>query len=583
MIENMKKIYSKEQNIQILISLLKQHNIKKVIINPGTTNISFAASVQSDDFFEVYSCVDERSAAYMACGLAEKSNEPVVLTCTGATASRNYMPGLTEAFYSKLPIIAITATQHLGRVGQNVPQVIDRSVPLNDIVKKSIQLPSVYSEEDRWACNLKVNDILLECRRDGGGPVHINMVTTYSNEFIEGEIPTQKIISRYTTMDKLPEINSSYKKVAVFVGNHRVMSSELTNAIDEFCEKYNALVLCDHTSNYNGKYKVLGNLVCCQESKTSQNQNIDLLIDIGNISGSYMKFNAKEVWRVNLDGEIRDTYKKLTKVFEMEELFFFLAYNKMSDPKEMTYYYEFVEEDNKLREKVNGLDLPFSNLWIAQNVITKLNDNDNVHLAILNTLRSWNYFKTDKNIKFYSNTGGFGIDGIISSAIGCSLCTDELVYCFIGDLAFFYDLNSLGNKNIKNNLRILLINNGCGIEFHNYNHRAANVANANNLSLEYFAADGHYGNKSPELVKSFAENLGFKYLSAKNKEEFNDNLNAYLNRDSDKPIIFEIFTNVDEESNALKQINNLEVSAKSVVKNIIGEKGIKLAKKILKK
>ena len=42
-----------------------------------------------------------------------------------------------------------------------------------------------------------------------------------------------------------------------------------------------------------------------------------------NVTGSYMKFNAKEVWRVNLDGEIRDTYKKLTKVFEMEELFFF--------------------------------------------------------------------------------------------------------------------------------------------------------------------------------------------------------------------------------------------------------------------
>lgn len=579
----MKKIYSNEENIQILISLLKQHNIKKVIINPGTTNISFAASVQSDDFFEIYSCVDERSAAYMACGLAEESGEPVVLTCTGATASRNYIPALTEAFYSKLPIIAITATQHLGRVGQNVAQVIDRSKQLNDIVKKSIQLPSVYSDEDRWACNLSVNDVLLECKRNGGGPVHINMVTTYSNSFSEGEIPNQRIINRYKLGDQLPSIFSRFKKVAIFIGNHKVMPNELVNEIERFCEKYNAIVLCDHTSNYNGKYKILGSLVCNQNGTISPNQNMDLLIDIGNISGAYMNFNANEVWRVNSDGEIRDTYKKLTCIFEMEELNFFLEYNKKSETKVTSYYENFIEEDNKLREKVKNLDLPFSNLWIASNMINRLDDNDIVHLAILNTLRSWNYFNTEKNIKFYSNTGGFGIDGIMSTAIGTSLCTDKLVYCFIGDLAFFYDLNSIGNKNIKNNLRILLINNGCGTEFHNYNHRAVSVSNANNLSLEYFAADGHFGNKSNNLVKHIAEDLGFKYISAQNKDEFNQNVNIYVDKKLDKPIIFEVFTNPEDESNALKQINNLEVSVKNVVKKIIGDKSINIAKKMLGK
>lgn len=126
--------YSSEQNVQILIYLLKQHNIRKVIASPGTTNINFVASVQFDKYFQVYSCVDERSAAYMACGMAEESGEPVVLTCTGATASRNYVPGLTEAYYRKLPVLAITSTQHPGRVGQNVPQVIDRSTRMKDLV-----------------------------------------------------------------------------------------------------------------------------------------------------------------------------------------------------------------------------------------------------------------------------------------------------------------------------------------------------------------------------------------------------------------------------------------------------------------
>ena len=60
--------------------------------------------------------VDERSAAYIACGLSEESGEAVALTCTGATASRNYLSGLTEAYYRKLPILAITSTQHVGRI-----------------------------------------------------------------------------------------------------------------------------------------------------------------------------------------------------------------------------------------------------------------------------------------------------------------------------------------------------------------------------------------------------------------------------------------------------------------------------------
>lgn len=63
----------------------------------------------------------------MACGMAEEAEEPVAICCTGATASRNYLPGLTEAFYRKLPVLAITATRRTSLIGHNVDQVIDRS------------------------------------------------------------------------------------------------------------------------------------------------------------------------------------------------------------------------------------------------------------------------------------------------------------------------------------------------------------------------------------------------------------------------------------------------------------------------
>lgn len=112
--------YTSERNNQIVIKLLKYHKIKKMVISPGATNVSLVASIQNDPFFELYSCVDERSAAYLACGLAEESGEAVALSCTGATASRNYFPGLTEAYYRKLPILAITSTMPIDRIGHNI-------------------------------------------------------------------------------------------------------------------------------------------------------------------------------------------------------------------------------------------------------------------------------------------------------------------------------------------------------------------------------------------------------------------------------------------------------------------------------
>ena len=113
----MKNFYNDAEHIQILIALMKAHKIKRIVVSPGATNICLVASLQNDPYFEMYSSVDERSAAYIACGLAAETGEPVALSCTGATASRNYIPGLTEAFYRKLPILAITATQKIEKIG----------------------------------------------------------------------------------------------------------------------------------------------------------------------------------------------------------------------------------------------------------------------------------------------------------------------------------------------------------------------------------------------------------------------------------------------------------------------------------
>ena len=162
----MSTYYTDEVNVQTLIALMKHHGVRRVVASPGTTNITFVASIQQDPFFKVYSSVNERSAAYIACGMAAETGESVALSCTGATASRNYLSGLTEAYYRKLPVLAVTATQHLGRIGHMVPQVIDRTSKLNDACRMSVQCLSVHDDDDRWACEASLNRALLELTRD---------------------------------------------------------------------------------------------------------------------------------------------------------------------------------------------------------------------------------------------------------------------------------------------------------------------------------------------------------------------------------------------------------------------------------
>lgn len=560
--------YTDEKNIQMLIYLLKENNIKKIIANPGTMNISFVISVQSDPFFEVYSCVDERSACYMACGLAKESNEPVVITCTGATASRNYMSAITEAFYRKIPILAVTCTPSLANIGQNIPQMIDRTKELSDTYKLSVFIPTIRDAFDEWNDTIKLNEAINELKHNGGGPVHINLETRVTRNFDCKSLPIFRKISRITPYNEFPTMKM--KKIGIFVGNHNIWTNKLTKLVENFCEQYNAIVICDHTSNYFGKYKVLLNIICDQEYYKTTLTNFDLIIHLGDVSGAYMNFNTNEVWRVNPDGKIVDTFKKLTNVFEMEEEYFFDKYTKnLNKTIDITLYNSFEKEYNNFIKLFNCCELPFSNPWIANKVFSKIPENSVLHLAILNTLRSWNYIENVNSIKCYCNTGGFGIDGIMSSFIGSSLYNKiKNYYCVIGDLAFFYDLNVLGNRHISNNLRILLINNGCGTEFHNYWHPAT-VLNDAQIG-KYIAADGHNGNKSKTVVKDFVQNLGFEYICADCKEEFVSKIDYFTSEKIyEKPIVFEVFTNSKDESDALYLIKHLKTNKKIEMKTKI--------------
>lgn len=317
--------YSSERTVQILVSLLRQHGIRKVIASPGNTNLTFVASVQQDPWFEVYSSVDERSAAYMACGMAAESGEAVVLSCTGATASRNYMPGLTEAYYRQLPVVAVTSSQHFGRIGGGWPQVTDRRNPPSDAARVSVHVPVPSAREDEEFAVNEINRALLELRRHGGGPVHVNFATEFSWDFSVAELPKARIVRRFMPGDEYPSLPEG--RIAVVTGAHAAWEAEAVEAVERFCEAHDAVVFGDHTGNYAGRHGVRYALVGGQDLYTSPALDVDLLVSVGSISGDYMTgFKAREVWRVNPDGNFHTRFGNLTAVFETDERDFFSRY-----------------------------------------------------------------------------------------------------------------------------------------------------------------------------------------------------------------------------------------------------------------
>lgn len=576
--------FTNDKGTQIVLSLLKAHGVRRVVASPGTTNIALVASMQLDPWFEVYSAVDERGGAYMAVGMAAATGDPVVITCTGATASRNYYPAMTEAFYRKLPVIAITGSHGKEAVGNLQPQVIDRSVLAKDACLMSVEIDKICDRQSERDVILKVNNALLESRHRGGGPVHIDLRVGIGAGFTADRIPDFPKINRFMPYDTLPSIECG-GQIAVYIGSHNPMSEALTQAIDKFCHRYRAVVFCDVSSGYNGRYKVATQLLLSQHAPLDSSLlEVDTMIHIGEVTGDYYSIrnlNPHTVWRVSEDGGVKDLFGTLSNVFEMREIDFFNHYNSSKNifpHSENIYYRKLSEECKNLFGKKE--ELPFSNLWIADELRKHISDEWVIHFAIVNSERSFNLSDySSLKVEMRCNVGGFGIDGPISTIIGSALVQKDKQHLLItGDLAFFYDLNSLGNRHLPSNLHILIVNNGKGTEFKNYDHPGFNWQDDADC---FIAAGGHFGNQSRELVRGYAHSLGIGYLSAENKQEFNSRLSHFFAIQKEtKGIIFEVFTNSEDESNALYELRTLSTKKeatyqnrlKSKIKGLLGRK-----------
>lgn len=550
--ENFNEIgaYTIERHTQLLIALLKKYEIKDVVVSPGVCNMNFVYSLQSDDFFNLISCIDERSAGYMACGIAQTTGKPVVLSCTGATASRNYMSALTEAYYSEIPILAVTSSRDSFMIDNGIEQITDRYHAPKDTSVYNIEIANFNGEIERKYCELKINRALNKLFLHGGGPVHINLITRFSKDFSVRTLPECNVIKNIRYTDAFPDIRG---RVALLLKPNRGLNKRVRDLIEKFSKKYNVVIIGDNLSNYDGSNFVNISLLQLQQNKLKY--EFDILISVGTVTRT-LELNSKVSWRISEDGKMEDLYLNLVNNFDMPLDAFLIKYVEG----------EYGRADNTTFDELNTYcltlkdtipDLPFSNLWAARYTSSKIPVSSVCYMGIFSSLRNWNIFPVDKSIKCFSTVGGFGIDGTMSALIGAALVgeKDKLYFGFFGELSFYYDMNVLGNKKIGNNVRIMVFNNDGGNSLLYQNGLPVG------LSMEYVAALGHYKTKTSEsVIESYVQALGFKYIYASNKEEYIKKLPQFLELDTNKPVIFELKYSMENDFKAVDIITHLSIN-----------------------
>ena len=546
-------MYTDKKNILQLVALLEAHGVTKIVLCPGSRNIPLVHTLSTHPSFKCYSVTDERSAGFFAIGLALNGGAPAAVCCTSGTALLNLHPAVAEAFYQNVPLVVISADRPAAWIGQMDGQTLPQPGVFGTLVKKSVNLPEIYTDEDEWYCNRLVNEALLETHHHGKGPVHINVpVTEPIFRFTTETLPEVRVITRYQGLniydrdynDLIQRLNQ-YQKRMIIVGQ--------MNLIYLFEKKYSKLLykhfawLTEHIGNQTIPGIPVKNFdvaIYAMDGEMQGKMAPELLITYGGhiVSKRLKKFlrnnPPKEHWHVSPDGEIVDLYGSLTTVIEMDHFEFlekiaFLLENK-------TPQYPLLWEN--FCKTLPQPELPYSEMSAIGALIQALPQQCALHLANSSAVRYAQLFTVPATVEVCCNRGTSGIEGSLSTAVGYAAASDKLNFVVIGDLSFFYDMNALWNGNFGANLRILLLNNGGGEIFHTLPGLEMSGTSHKFITAVHKAS-----------AKGWAEDRGFLYQKVEDEVQLEEAIQLFTQPEPmTQPVLVEVFTNKNKDARILK-------------------------------
>lgn len=548
------KKFSSKRSIQLLAHVLQQYGIKDVVISPGSRNAPIAIHFAELDGFNCYSIVDERSAGFVALGMAKSNKMPTVISCTSGSAAANYYPAVTEAFYENTPLLVVTADRPVDYVDIFDGQTIRQKSLFQQHSYGDFELLE-DDEDGADDFNLNIIKKAVELCFEKQGPVHINVPLSEPLYDLVSEIPqfpdVEKTISdnQYILSNQLVAEWNLSKRVMILVGSQSP-NAELETLLEQLAKNHTAVILSEINSNlnYDKFFTHIDRYIFNFSEEDYRQYAPDLLITIGQnvVSKKVKQFlrKAKPAHHWHIDPFWQpDTYFSLTEKIVCNPTDFLTQLVKAVKLEPRAYYnlWDVLREKRDKKHQENSNFTGFSDLKFFEILSRMLPEDLNVHFSNSSAIRYAQLFDFKKS-HFYCNRGTSGIEGSTSTAMGFAIANPKPTVLITGDLGFFYDINGLWNDYIPPYTRIIVMNNGEGNIF----KIIPGPSNANANILDEFIATRHH--KTAELL---AKHFGFNYVKVEEEVSLERVMEHFFEPDL-TPKLLEVNTSKCDNAEILK-------------------------------
>lgn len=545
--------YPKNELAQLTIASCIAHQLEHVVISPGSRNAPLTIGFFNHPNIKTYSIVDERCAAFFALGLAQQLEKPVAVVCTSGSALLNYYPAVSEAFYSDIPLVVISADRpkHLIDIGDGQTVRQENVFENHCLFSANLLLNDGLKEE-----NLNLLDYALRVATHENGPVHINVpfdepLYEVVDELITLEPANLEVEEEPIEVEELQKYatiwNASTKKMVLIGANY---PDELLQVqLNKMIEYDSVIVVTETTSNvvHNQFINSIDKVIFPLEDIDLEALKPEILLTLGGMIVSkkikqyIRKYPPKHHWHVDAKKAF-DTYFCLDKHFEISPQLFFSQFFFLTSAIESNYQANWLAiKEHRVKEHHKFLArCDYSDLKVFEAVLEFIPNSVQLQLGNSSIIRYTQLFDINESLAIFCNRGTSGIDGSTSTAIGASIIHKNQTVFITGDVSFLYDSNALWNKYIPNDFRIILINNNGGGIFKVI--PGPKTTNA----LAYFETP--HGLTAAQLCEMYQ----IEYSTANNLNELNVSLSDFYT-ESERPKLLEVFTPSQENDEVLKE------------------------------
>lgn len=529
-----------QHHVLTLAKVCENAGIKHAVICPGSRSAPLVYAFTQHTQIACYSIVDERSAAFVALGIAQQSNEPVIIIATSGTACLNFFPAVAEAYYQQIPLLILTADRPPELLNQQDGQMIMQKGVYGKHVLASHELLCFDENQGDYKLTERiVKNAISECRKtERHGPVHINVplreplynIPQNPVDFSYLNTQAEEIKPSIRKLPLLTDVSEAWmqaKKRIILIGQMRP-NKQIASFLQKIIDTDDVVVLSDIVSNQSAACYMphFDSIIQFASAEILAQLEPDFILSLGGpmVSKSLKNWLKQQKplhhFRLQNEGEIVNTYQNVTQAIVADvvpylETFHSLNIFKNKDLK--TYRALWVQQEENFIALFQKFlqNRPWSEPKAMQQVINNLVPYSQVQLGNSSAVRwaSWLGLQ-QSSLTLYSNRGTSGIDGSISTAIGSAIAMpQQTVTLIVGDVSLFYDQNGFWQNNLPSNLKIIVLNNGGG-----------NIFNWIDGPKKFPEQLSYFTTPHKLSIGKLCEQYGLNYLSCKEESNLEEQL-----------------------------------------------------------